>query len=132
MKRTMSGENFRMTFTASGSAGTGVIELGHGTDIQSAHYIAQSGVNYEMALRYGDGSFWATPDMEMAAWFAYVNPATGPPALVKLKIQTGVIDFGLSSSPPSIIDHGNQAFEFQRQSFQLLNTSVVDATIVVL
>ena len=69
----------------------GAPDLYHGTDIGSAKTMVNSGINRVAAAQYGgDGRFYATTYLADARYFAEGNPAGGPPAIVGIKLSTGL------------------------------------------
>ena len=53
--------------------------------------MVNSGINRVAAAQYGgDGRFYATTYLADARYFAEGNPAGGPPAIVGIKLSTGL------------------------------------------
>jgi hypothetical protein len=110
--------------------------LYHGTDVESAAWIAQYGLNYERARLFGGGSFWATTDPDSATWCAYVNPAGGPPGLVRFELIGDVILSLMSRNPAWAIDRTleyqsmqpAQTYEFLPSSFSAVSRAMTNAT----
>jgi hypothetical protein len=109
------------------------IRLHHGTDWQSAQSIAAFGLDASLAAQYnGTGEFWATTDEIIASWFAKVNPAGGPPAMLKFEISEAVITDLLSQGPALLIVHSSTAYEFLPSSFSALNLHMVNKRVIYL
>jgi hypothetical protein len=107
------------------------VRLHHGTDVDSATDILNSGLDPAKAAAFNvSGEFWATTDVAGADTFAQVNPAAGVPARFDFDLPRRVLTALLSSVPPMAYQHGAGDYEFLPASFPDLNRHMANGQVV--
>ena len=106
------------------------LRLYHGTDIGSAAYIIDFGLDQARSLAYGGGTFCATMDFSMACTFADLNPAGGPPIILGFDIASTVFCDLITQSPPLVSEIIGVGYEFFPQSYEIMNESMINKTAI--
>jgi hypothetical protein len=106
------------------------VRFHHGTDQTSANDLLLNGVNQQQATAWnGSGEFWATSDHRRAEWFALSHPGSPPAACFEFDLPESVLLAILQMSPPGIIRHGPDDYEFLPASHALLNQHMTNRQI---
>jgi hypothetical protein len=107
------------------------IHFHHGTDQTSANDLLQNGVNEQHASAWnGSGEFWATTDHRRAEWFALSHPSSPPAACFEFDLPEPVLLAILQMSPPAVVRHGQDDYEFLPASHALLNQHMTNRQVV--
>ena len=117
-------------------SGGKIVELGnavrlfHGTDIESAKYIARFGVSQERIFEIsGCDEFWMTTDSTDAAVFAGMSPiADGARGVVSFDLPYVTVETCLASE--SIEIHDQICVQFFPGSFSAINTDRSNVSVV--
>jgi hypothetical protein len=87
----------------SGSEGSGITTLYHGSDASSIANIIANGLDPAAASELGGGDvFWATSDKGIATLFAEANPAGGAPAVAEIQVSTSSLQSMIQSGAVAI------------------------------
>ena len=110
-----------------GGTSSGVIRLFHGTDQAGANELLLNGVSRARAVAWnGSGEFWATLVRGRAGLFALSHPNSPPAACFEFDLPDSVLVTILQMSPPAVLQHGADDYEFLPASFALLNLHMVN------
>lgn len=114
------------------SVETELVRLHHGTDTESAFWIAEKGLNQEKAIAIsgGDGEFWATTTRDKAELFSGLNPSGGVPAIVSFDLPTATLEWCMSQAEPLAVEIDSDVYRLYPGSFHKINCSMTNVVTV--
>jgi hypothetical protein len=108
-----------------------LVLLSHGTDVDSAIRIRDHGLDAaEAAKLNATGEFWASADAATADWFAFSNPAGGPPVRLDFDVPEQVLTLLVNQIPPLALFHAPSDYEFSPASYDMLNQAMTCKQVV--
>lgn len=120
------------------SGGSDWLQLWHGTDLGSALWIAEHGLNSERMRAYYEKTreFWATTSWWQAEQYAALNIAVytkgATPAILGAKVPLAVVDGLLLRTPPLVgRTPEDGGYCFQPETFVTINAVMTDKTVTI-
>jgi len=126
--------------TTGPTSAAGSIRLVHGTDLETALWIAKHGLSHERMMEFcarfqiGAGRFWTSTSMRIVRNYAEMNPEVylngATPAIVGFSLPVTLVTGLLGSDPPlAEYEPFDEAYCFDPRSFNTVNSAMTGQTV---
>lgn len=128
--------NYTITKTVTTASSDGCLRLFHGTLSSSVGSIITHGIDHAKLKEYGSGEFWATPDLELARYYAGIAEQqlmfrAGPPgqAIMGFDLRIDAIHGFQGHLPEPWVWVHPQGYQFSPECYSVLTNTLTNVEI---